>query len=47
MLEGYRQFPQSVGGDVRGIGRLLMLQGKEKGFLLSKHNFPPLSSLQG
>lgn len=47
MLEGYRQFPESVGGDVRGIGRLLVLQGKEKGFLLSNHNFPELSNLQG
>lgn len=46
MLEGYRQFPWSI-GDVRGIVRLLVLQGKEKGFLLSKHNFPALSSLQG
>lgn len=47
MLEGYRQFPQHGGGDARGRGRLLVLQRKGKGFLLSKQDFSALSSRQG
>lgn len=46
MLEGYRQFPQHGGGDARGRGRLLVLQRKGKGFLLSKQDFSALSSRQ-
>lgn len=47
MLEGYRQFPWSSGGGIRGRERLLVLQGKGKDFLPSKQEFSALSSLQG
>jgi len=47
MLKGYREFPQSGGGGVRGRGRLLVLQAKGKGILPSKEDFSALNSLQG